>query len=901
MEQFYWLLDNDTLLGHQMPVAIVGLRPERYVADPNSFWDHGLMREFCPTAAPDVIGDSDEFLMIELREQEVAHDQILPGWPQAREFGERMISWVTPYQRDFARYPLTLHADSLPANIEDGRRALKAFVDEVLSYVPTDLPSHVGHPQWTYHLAGFTAARYQFLSSHLGSLTETTEPPSHLSRLDQIWWKLDGQQKRLSRLRAECVETMNHQRDLIQRRRDLIQKAILEEKTRERQELDQQFLEEFTGTASRSPSYKGFAQISFDQNLGPGVAQESSDLPAPASQWFEVLGRYEDKYSSQRQKEKALDAALETALEAINAYYPERIRSLDQELEKLKVEYLLQIGETAAPTAVPFLRMRRGSSIPPADMQGSALGRLARRLYYPLFGKWPWVTKLSPYWDVLHHLHQLIEGAAARGAKDVLYIGDRSNISAILAHLPGVHAWMSAAGLTTGNIGGTFAQPPQFDICLCDLEFADLARFSEIQAAAQRFMRPGGTIIGFLMNADAIPLPINELATGLSNIPRARVCYTGSNRSVSSLRAYRSALSVPRRSRAIFLANIMIRLGLLAPKVWIGNVVETLASEKGRTALPAVATSITIEIRLPEFEGDDGTVEYAKACGVYVDGAEAPIAEGRVVTPIIANPPGTTVILTFGQSNAANSSEERYAPRGAVHVFHAFDMKFYRAIDPLPGASDNGGSVWGRLGDRLIEAGFAQSVLFVPIAFGATYIDDWAPGGQCYHRLMFALHRLKRAGIAVDMLCWHQGEANANHTPMTADEYRDRFRAMLRGVREAGIKAPVYVALATLCEDGPHPFENSAQIRLGQKKLVSTDSILPGPDTDQIGIAHRRDGCHFSASGQELAARGWFRAVTASRFERQMVRLKYRLESTFAANVPGAVRRPVGDEDGGRS
>src|SRR5262245_8409582 len=356
MEQFYWLLDDATLLGHQMPVAIVGLRPECYVAEPNSYWDHGLMREFCPTAAPDVIGDSDEFLMIELREQDVAHDQILPGWPQARELGERMISWVTPYQRDFARYPLTLHAGELPADIEEGRRRLSAFVDEVLSYVPADLPSHVLHPQWTYHLAGFTAARYQFLSSHLGSLTETTEPPSHVSRLDQIWWKLDGQQKRLSRLRAECVETMNHQRDLIQRWRDRTQKAILEEQTRERQELDQQFLDEFTGTASRSPSNKSFAQISFDQNVGSEVAQESSNPPAPASQWFEILGRYEDKYSSQRQQEKARQAALDAALEAINAYYPERIRSLDQELEKLKVEYLLQIGETAAPTAVPFLR-----------------------------------------------------------------------------------------------------------------------------------------------------------------------------------------------------------------------------------------------------------------------------------------------------------------------------------------------------------------------------------------------------------------------------------------------------------------------------------------------------------------------------------------------------------------
>src|SRR5262249_56097044 len=115
-------------------------------------------------------------------------------------------------------------------------------------------------------------------------------------------------------------------------------------------------------------------------------------------------------------------------------------------------------------------------------------------------------------------------------------------------------------------------------------------------------------------------------------------------------------------------------------------------------------------------------------------------------------------------------------------------------------------------GDRLIDAGFARSVLFVPIAFGATYIEDWAPGGQRYRRLMFALHRLKWAGVAVDMLCWHQGEADANHTAMTAEEYRDCFRAMLRGVREAGVKAPVYFALPTPLQHTSHPYHTPRQI-----------------------------------------------------------------------------------------
>jgi hypothetical protein len=110
---------------------------------------------------------------------------------------------------------------------------------------------------------------------------------------------------------------------------------------------------------------------------------------------------------------------------------------------------------------------------------------------------------------------------------------------------------------------------------------------------------------------------------------------------------------------------------------------------------------------------------------------------------------------------------------------------------------------------------------------------------------------------------------------------------MLREVREAGVDAPVYVALATLCEEGPHPFQNAAEIRRGQKKVISIrDRILPGPDTDLIGIEHRRDRCHFSASGQELAAQAWFKAITAGRLRRQMVWARYRLASMFAANSP---------------
>ena len=116
--------------------------------------------------------------MIELRSSEVAEEQISPGWPTARDLSERMINWMTPYQRSFAQYPVILHAGDIPAGTEVADGQLAAFVGEVMASLPEFLPSHRDHPQWLYHSANFVRARHEFLSARLGM--ETTGAPLEL-------------------------------------------------------------------------------------------------------------------------------------------------------------------------------------------------------------------------------------------------------------------------------------------------------------------------------------------------------------------------------------------------------------------------------------------------------------------------------------------------------------------------------------------------------------------------------------------------------------------------------------------------------------------------------------------------------------------------------------------------
>src|SRR5262249_18290957 len=188
---------------------------EHYVRQPNSYWDHGFMRELCPEAEICVIGDSDEFLMMELREKEIAADQISAEWPSLSEIGKRMLIWVTPYQRDFARYPLTLHQEVPPPKGEGARGHFKRCVEEVLRHPPADLPSHIDHPQWNYHWRPFIEARHKYLSARLGSATADARPLEVLSELDKAWWRLAGVEKAYLRMRGEITKVMAYELEIL--------------------------------------------------------------------------------------------------------------------------------------------------------------------------------------------------------------------------------------------------------------------------------------------------------------------------------------------------------------------------------------------------------------------------------------------------------------------------------------------------------------------------------------------------------------------------------------------------------------------------------------------------------------------------------------------------------------
>jgi hypothetical protein len=65
MDQFYWHVDEDTMIGYQWPVALVAIKPERVVTTPVCVWDYAFVPQAAPTLERYFIDDTDEFFMLE--------------------------------------------------------------------------------------------------------------------------------------------------------------------------------------------------------------------------------------------------------------------------------------------------------------------------------------------------------------------------------------------------------------------------------------------------------------------------------------------------------------------------------------------------------------------------------------------------------------------------------------------------------------------------------------------------------------------------------------------------------------------------------------------------------------------------------------------------------------------
>lgn len=232
---------------------------------------------------------------------------------------------------------------------------------------------------------------------------------------------------------------------------------------------------------------------------------------------------------------------------------------------------------------------------------------------------------------------------------------------------------------------------------------------------------------------------------------------------------------------------------------------------------------------------------------------------GKTQVPAPTMTDKSMVVFAFGQSNAANSGGERFKAKSDA-VTNFWDGKFYRAQDPLLGATGINGTPWLRMADMLIEKGIADKVVIHSAGVGSSSIVDWQKGGRLYEMLETRL-RAVPSGMPITHFLWHQGESdNPKLNPGGFGRYEAGMHEVIALTKKYFPRSHFYIALATKRREA----DTSPELHALQQRLAASPGVSLGPDTDLIDGDDRFDGTHLSGRGLERHAAAWVQAIEAS-------------------------------------
>jgi hypothetical protein len=534
-DQFYWYVDEKTLLGRQMPIAVIYMRPERVLTEMPTFWDYGVISEYCPSVRPCVLGDSDDFLMAELRSEGTFRELLHLGWPTVAEIAADLSSFTTQDHRDYGCHTLVLHSGDLPGDLDAHKRELAEFVDEVYKRLTPPI-SYRDHPFW----------KPQF--------------PLFLVRHREEDQKRQARETLKQRLLREDPRAASRQQTIDELRR---QTLIVEETIR---------MAENCLAVKRSSFAERLSELEESYQCRRAALQREA---AP------VFNEYEHSLRRLRDELTALDA-----------------RKADLEKDQVSaIERFFRGPEDRDPSAayssdaVEQDRIRM-----PRSMPGTIWPRLIR-FYHRAFGRLPATTRWHPYYTMLWPVRAAL-GTSVTDEILVVSSGGPFG-SLFTREFAGRNLTVTPGMLASELYRQVFRDTPKFDLCLCDFAADDLGSFRDLLAKIRPFMKDRSRIIVFHENLAGRSLDERTFEFTRDLFPlvgRSRISFTGSY--IGALIIRRFANRLARHNLARLPSNIAFAVGLavFAPLARLASRIE---ERRNPRRLPAHCTSMTIEIDLP--------------------------------------------------------------------------------------------------------------------------------------------------------------------------------------------------------------------------------------------------------------------------------------------------------------
>ena len=247
------------------------------------------------------------------------------------------------------------------------------------------------------------------------------------------------------------------------------------------------------------------------------------------------------------------------------------------------------------------------------------------------------------------------------------------------------------------------------------------------------------------------------------------------------------------------------------------------------------------------------------ACGGGAGGApsEPVIVPVIPVIPVVTYPLPEVRILVIGQSISSNCNEHVYP--AVDNVFQvAKDGSIKVARDPFEWADCNKGTMWMPLGKKIIEAGLARKVIFMPIGVGSTKVSDWQSGGAAFGKLNTAIGTIQAQGINFDFAFWHQGSSDAGTDKAT---YVQRLGAVIDYVNSKVKVNRWLIAIHSRCGGVYDRNVEAAQLEVGNAPNLKR---YLGPNNNLLGNEYKFDACHLNEKGQEKMSAMWLDSMKAA-------------------------------------
>lgn len=146
--QFFWWVDNQTLIARFYLLFMFCIRPERELRDIPGFCDYTFVAEMCPSGDLVILDDSDDCYIMELQGREQELHYLRFGQPTFDAIARHLSEWTTRNHRLYSRRSIVFHAGDRPASLDSVERNAAGFMEEIFKRMDGEPKATRNHPYW---------------------------------------------------------------------------------------------------------------------------------------------------------------------------------------------------------------------------------------------------------------------------------------------------------------------------------------------------------------------------------------------------------------------------------------------------------------------------------------------------------------------------------------------------------------------------------------------------------------------------------------------------------------------------------------------------------------------------------------------------------------------------------